>query len=453
MRIVMITPDIQIDRRILHEAETLIAAGHEVILLANGHPDQPSHEWVGRVKVERCSSTVPAQTRLERAILFFQRKLIGLINRVSLFGQRLIGLVAAVMNRLLGWVATLFQKGITLLAGLINGTAHFAIRGVNALAPLTSYEALLARRTIYYDPDVVHVHDLPVLRVGVAVRRQLKIPLVYDAHEMYPTIGTLTMRQKRILFQREQRLTPECTHVFTVNSYLAEEMARNYRIPTPTVIWNAIQPPPNFDPCDHHDRFRQEFAIPSHHLILLYQGWFAPERGLQILLEGFARTREDIHLVMMGYGEFGQALQRAAQDLGVTHRVHFKAAVPQDELLFWTASADAGVIPYPPLDFNTRFCSPNKLFEFIQAHLPILANDLPFLREVVGRENFGVVMPLEKPDDFTRGIELIFDPALGGAARFKASLQAGATRYHWSVQAEILRRVYSSLQPAPVQSD
>jgi glycosyltransferase involved in cell wall biosynthesis len=453
MRIVMVTPDIQIDRRILHEAETLIAAGYEVILLADGHPDQPSHEWVGRVKVERCSSAVPAPTRPERTILFFQRKLIGLVNRVSLLGQRLIGLVAAVMNRLLGWVATLFQKGITQLAGLINRAAQLAIRGVNALAPLTGYEALLARRAIYYDPDVVHVHDLPVLRVGVAVRRQLRIPLVYDAHEIYPAIRTLTARQKQTLFQREKRLTPECAQVITVNSYLAKEMAHNYRIPTPTVIWNAIQPPPNFDPRDHHNLFRQELAIPDHHLILLYQGWFSPDRGLQILLEGFARTREDIHLVMMGYGEFGQALQDAAQDLGVTHRVHFKAAVPQDELLFWTASADAGVIPYPPLDSNTRFCSPNKLFEFIQAHLPILANDLPFLREVVGRENFGVVLPLENSDDITRGIELIFDPALGGAARFKASLQSGAARYHWSVQAETLRRVYSGLQPAPVQLD
>ena len=64
-------------------------------------------------------------------------------------------------------------------------------------------------------------------------------------------------------------------------------------------------------------------------------------------------------------------------------RIHFLDPVSQDELLSWTAGADIGIVPYPPIDLNSRLCTPNKLFEFIVAEVPILANDLPELRRFV----------------------------------------------------------------------
>ena len=48
--------------------------------------------------------------------------------------------------------------------------------------------------------------------------------------------------------------------------------------------------------------------------------------------------------------------------------------VPQKELLDYTAGADFGIIPYPAIDLNTKYCTPNKMFEFVSAEIPIIAN-------------------------------------------------------------------------------
>ena len=37
-----------------------------------------------------------------------------------------------------------------------------------------------------FTPDVIQVHDLPALEAGVELSKNWGIPLVYDAHELYP---------------------------------------------------------------------------------------------------------------------------------------------------------------------------------------------------------------------------------------------------------------------------
>lgn len=141
--------------------------------------------------------------------------------------------------------------------------------------------------------------------------------------------------------------------------------------------------------------------------MLLFQGGFAPHRNLEALVRAMARVETpDVDLVMMGFGGFGEGLQKLAGRLGLLgRRVHFLPAVPQSELLQHSASADVGIIPYPHIDLNSYYCTPNKLFEFIQAGLPILANDSPELRRFVAEPGFGLVSPMHDAPQIARAID------------------------------------------------
>ena len=108
---------------------------------------------------------------------------------------------------------------------------------------------------------------------------------------------------------------------------------------------------------------------------------------------------------------------------------------------------DIGLFLLPPVNFNWRFTLPNKLFEFIQACVPIIANDLPFLHQIVGDEGFGVVAKLVTVEDYAAAIQQMFDPQLGGPARFQARLQAGARTYAWDVEAKKLLAIYGAYTP------
>ncbi|MEM9064510.1 MAG: glycosyltransferase [Planctomycetota bacterium] len=459
MRIVMLTDDAQIDRRILQEAESLIGRGHEVILFADPLDGSPEHEIIGNVKVHR----VPpgGAPRMQMVLASFHEKLVRRLNALSLWTQAVFARVLLKLEAKRGGVIRRFKadllKPILAMLRLLLRLSLFCITRTATLShKSTTYlgrassrfgfrpprEATILREIRFHRADLVHAHDYPQMRLAVAAKDLLKIPAIYDAHELYPEINTLTPEQSKRIAKTERRLAPRFDGTITVNPYIAKEMAHRYAIPEPTVIVNAVDPPTGFEPGVHNRRFHQKLGLPPEERVLLFQGWMSATRGLATLIRGFAACEIGrLRLVLMGYGDERDNLQTLADELGITDRVHILDPVPQDELIWWTGSADAGAIPYPPVDLNNRLCSPNKLFEFVQARLPIIANDLPFLRDVVGGRGIGVLADLESPEGVAGAIHSMFEDK-GGQTRFHAPLLAAAPELSWKAEQRHLFEVY-----------
>ena len=95
-----------------------------------------------------------------------------------------------------------------------------------------------------------------------------------------------------------------------------------------------------------------------------------------------------MHLVP-GYMEMAAAADIPVQDL------YFVDHVASSEVPTWIAAGDIGVIPLPSKpDRFARFTSPLKAFEFQAAGVPLVASDLPSVREVLTHgENAWLVDP------------------------------------------------------------
>jgi glycosyltransferase involved in cell wall biosynthesis len=432
MRIVMLTDDVQIDRRIVQEAQSLITQGHEVILLAGWQEGLPEFERIGQVKVERLRHPqFPVRLRLIYAL---QGRVIWSLNWVSRGGQWLIGRLSLAWQKLI----TLCAQGVNLLTRLF---AQVVLgRG------LPPHELAVYERVRRYRPEVIHAHDLPQLRPGAKAKRCLHVPLVYDAHELYPDQPRLTARQRRYLRRLEARYIGTADRVITVNSLLAQELTQRYQHPAVSVVQNAIDPPAAFDPTQHYDRFRQEYGLALGQILVLYQGFIAPERNLEVLVAGmkFVAERRFV-LLIMGYGEYVQQLRLLAQREAVTDRVVFVPSQTQAELLYYTASADIGVIPYPyGRDSNTHYVSPNKLYEFIVAGVPILTNNLPYVRGVVETYGFGVWADMQTAEGFAAALTQFPVEKL---AEYRRNLQQYQHQFWWEVEAEKLLALYQDLVP------
>lgn len=446
MRIMMITDDTIIDRRILLEAESLIKQGNEVILLAAWSEGLPLHETIGNVKIERVMPDF--QSKLSKFILRFNSISIRGINALSrglnkffemahkAFGRFLI-IFSYLLSGLYFLLNNIFIKAPALL---INKCCNRAYQLFSRFAFKKLRNTYMVKRAIYYQPDVIHVHDLPQLPAGCQIKKKLKIPLIYDAHELYPEIDTLTQKQKKQLYKTELKLSKHCDTVITVNEFIADLMDTRYQINKTNVIYNAIS---NFSISDSNktDLFRKTLNISADDKILLFQGWMSKTRGLQKLVESMKWVDTDIHLVLMGYGEVQDELREIISQNHLGQRVHILDAVPQNELLYWTASADAGIIPYQPIDLNNFYCSPNKLFEFIQAHLPIIANDLPFLKKVVDGNGFGLTAELNSAENYAKAINQMFNEKQR-YQNFKKNLLDKSPDFSWAVEEKKLYGLY-----------
>jgi glycosyltransferase involved in cell wall biosynthesis len=369
-----------------------------------------------------------------RAINLIYRALIYGLNWASRGGQWLIGRVSLAWQKLI----TLCAQGVNVLTRLV---AHMVLgRG------LPPHELAVYEHVRRYRPEVIHAHDLPQLRPGAKAKRCLHVPLVYDAHELYPDQPRLTARQRRYLRRLEARYIRAADRVITVNSLLAQEFTQRYQHPAVSVVQNAIDPPVAFDPAQRYDRFRQEYGLAPEQLLVLYQGFIAPERNLEVLVAGMKLVADPrFVLLIMGYGEYVHQLRLLAQREAVTERVVFVPSQTQAELLYYTASADIGVIPYPHgRDINTHYVSPNKLYEFIVAGVPILTNNLPYVRGVVEAYGFGVWAEMQTAEGFAAALVQFPVEKL---TEYRRNLRQYQRQFWWEVEAEKLLALYQDLVP------
>lgn len=385
-RVVMLNMDTRLDGRVLLPARTLREEGFEVVVIgANPAPPRVPDDYRADERVELGSS----------------------------FGAR-------VARRTRG--------------------ALLALRGT----PLTGFEYAYYRRARALSPDVVHVFDLPLLRVGTALKRATGARLVYDMREFYPEQARLADGQRERLHAFEARHIGQADVRITVNPLLAEAISERYGGVEVEVIQLALEAPAGLHD-RRHDLFRQRFGIAQDRRILLYQGWLAAEENLELVVESLATIAAPVDLVFMGYGDLQPELERRAVMYGVRDRVHFVPAQPRDEFLRYTASADVGLIPYPATrNVNQRLASTYKLYEYIAARLPLLVNELPFIRKVVVENGFGIAADLETDEGLAA--------AIGGfpfdrLEEFRSNLADRGAAFSWRAERpkllEIYRRVLS----------
>ncbi len=282
-------------------------------------------------------------------------------------------------------------------------------------------------------PDVITANDLDTLLAARVAAVLLRRPLVYDAHEFYTEMGELRRRPwvRAVWRGLEALLYPSLRHVMTVDAGIAALYRQRYpRSAEAAVVANLPLAHPAPQP------------LPSAKgRILLYQGAVQAGRGLELALESLALL-SDVRLWVVGDGYHRSALEQLAQQLGVSERVRWWGQLPFDELGAITPQATIGLSLETTLSANLAHSSPNKLYDYLQARLPVVVAPRPVHRRVVEQWGCGRVLSDETPEGLAAAVRFI----LNDSAAY-AEAQAGAARaaevLTWEAQAEVLLGVYA----------
>lgn len=297
-----------------------------------------------------------------------------------------------------------------------------------------------------FGPDVVHCHDLPTVAVGVAYARESRAKVVYDSHEIFEEMGHRDPWSKPFYRYIQGRLSRRVDAFVTINDSIADYLRSHYpHLPPAVIVKNAARR--SRDRGAYDGRLHAAAGLSQADRILLYQGGFARSRGLEPLVRSGPLLPVGWHVVMMGWGSFEDALRRVAAEVDRDGaRVHFLPPVKQEELLAWTQGAAVGIIPYENTSLNHWFCTPNKLWEYPLAGVPMLVSPFPELRQVV--EQHGVGWPLEDPltpEGIARRLASLSDSDLQRAR--EACVRYGE-RDNWSIYEKRLVALYRDLSLA-----
>lgn len=284
--------------------------------------------------------------------------------------------------------------------------------------------AAAVRRAPLEDADVIHAHDLETLAAGLALTRQRRSRLVYDAHELYadfePHPPLLYLAWCRAL---ETRAARSADAVLTVSPAIARVLEQRYQV-RPVVVLNIpdVRPRPPGEP-----------GSPPR---AIYQGILSCDRGLETLVEAAALVPEvEVHL--RGYGPLEDHLRQRAAATGA----RLLSPVRPDELVSSLEPYDIGVVPYPPISTNNELALPNKLFEYFAAGLAVVVSDLPELSRVVDETGAGLTFAPGDVAALADALRRLARPERLGAAR-SAAHAAASGPYSSEAQREVIEAVY-----------
>lgn len=184
--------------------------------------------------------------------------------------------------------------------------------------------------------------------------------------------------------------------------------------------------------------------------VLLYIGTLADWQGLDIVIKALPKILEQqpVKLRILGRGRSRQRKMLAKQirKLGLDEYVLVQPAVPHHEIPAVIASADLCVAPLGLNDRNvTQGACPIKVLEYMAAGRPLLASNMPIVRELVREDVDGLLFSPNDPDDLARQAnQLLKDMEL---SKRLAESAAGYVRekFTWHESQKKLLKVYEKL--------
>ncbi len=223
----------------------------------------------------------------------------------------------------------------------------------------------LLKSAIFYCHDLRDLFFLPVLADRIFL----------EIHDFYKLPAE---RVNKFIFSR-------ISGFIVTNKYKIGILNKNYGIPMDKMIYqpNAVDIE-KFDIEISREEARKNLGLPLDKKIVLYTGHLFSWKGVLTLLEAVKLLPKD-HLVYFvgGTDKDIANFKRKMESIGANNAI-IVGRKPHSEIPIWLKAADVLVLPNTAKDQASKYeTSPVKLFEYMASGRPIIASDLPSIRDIV----------------------------------------------------------------------
>ena len=298
-------------------------------------------------------------------------------------------------------------------------------RGLQFFSKVLMYNYLSASKLINelvrkdeFKFDIVVAHDWLSIIAGIAIKRELNLPLVFHVHstEKGRTLGN----GSEVISNLELRGGKTADMVITVSNAMKEEL-RKLGFPEEKirVCYNGVDPEkysPERVSKEDIARVRQRYGLKEDDLMIFFIGRLVWVKGVDKLVMAMPHILNEVpnaKLVIVGVGDMRGYLEKLVENLRIQENVKFRFEfIPEEERILHYAACDVAVFPslYEPFGIVT--------LEAMSMEKPVVvgARGVSGMREIVvpsGPEQCGFHVNPYDPKDIAWGIvNSIKDPAV-----------------------------------------
>ncbi len=253
--------------------------------------------------------------------------------------------------------------------------------------------------------DLIFSNDLDTLPAAFLASRIKRKKLIYDTHEYFTEMPELVGRKRvqAIWKAFERTIFPKLNNIITVNDSIARLYAGEYH--------KEIHVVRNIPPAFHPEKIksRTELGLPEDNMILILQGTgINIDRGAEEFVLAM-KYMENIMLLIVGSGDVLTKLKDMVRSEKLEEKVMFRPKMPFEELRQYTMNANLGLALDKDTNLNYRFSLPNKLFDYIHSRIPVLASDLPEIKEIIEKYDIGFFIPNHTPQAIAETVNRVFE--------------------------------------------
>jgi len=392
-------PDIRVEK----EARALLSAGHKIYLLSLGKRGMSEKEVIGGIKVIR---------------IFPSEIIFNIVKRYSVFGIFFIDLL---------------------------------------------WKRNLSKVIKRYKIDIIHVHDLPMVKTAASISKKSNIPIIADLHENYPeavrawrkeklnwkskifSLITPIWRWKRL----ERSVLQRMDRIITVVDEAKEHYVNDCGIPSEkiTVVMNAE----DLDEFDNLEIDRSLVTKYENNFVISYIGGFGPHRGIDTAIKSMPQILKEIPdaklLLVGGKGseEYEKELKKLCEELKIENNVEFPGWVDFSYVPSYIALSNVCLVPHHASG-HTNTTIPHKLFQYMAMRKPVIVTDCKPLKRLVEECDCGIVVPSGDYNEMAEAVIRLYKDKEYARKLGENGRRAVEEKYNWENEAKKLCELYKRLE-------
>lgn len=258
-------------------------------------------------------------------------------------------------------------------------------------------------------PDVIEAIDPPSLIAAATYRLFFPCILGYYSMEWFSQSASLSNHPiKRLIWTVVEKLSvKKADFAFTVNDTISRILSKQWE-PTPVyTVRNLTTYRPVVDsiiPQESHLILRN--LCHTQNPIFIYHGVIEDGRGLVPIINAFSELPH-LHLAIIGYGPLEKKISELCKKFVNTS---FLGSYSLSEVEVLLPQGWAGLVYIEPFSANQRCSLPGKLFDCVQAEIPVIGSPLPEIESHIHSHQLGLVVPDFSQESLYGAILKMSDP-------------------------------------------
>lgn len=275
-------------------------------------------------------------------------------------------------------------------------------------------------------------NDLDTLAANYLASRKLRLPLLYDSHEIYTEMPSVQGRfVQKIWRSLERRIMPHIRYMMTASNSYADWFVKKYAIEKPVVVRNL----------PHFQGNGSVAGLANTPKIILYQGAINPSRGLDRVIPA-VKHLPDAQLWIAGKGPKLEEYTQLVEKLNLTDQVRFLGSLLPEDLRRITAQADVGLSIEENNGLSYYYSLPNKISDYIQARVPVVVSSFPEMKKIVDTYQVGQCIDNHSEKEIAGKISAVLQL---GKEYYRPALEQAAAELCWENEESKLLGLYQKI--------